>query len=161
MTDTDLLIRNLRSENEALRAELEQWIPCSEKLPEEWIDDDDNTYINYLIYMPYFNAADVGVYNADEECWLFRGVNGWGCDDDAWDEKLVDTVEKWSAAHPRKTRQSVFLEQWPETQTDIDGVLCVCPYLISSAYRGDKGRCSDPPKRCANCRYEFWGQEVE
>lgn len=87
--------------------------------------------------------------------------NGWGCDDDAWDEKLVDTVEKWSAAHPRKTRQSVFLEQWPETQTDIDGVLCVCPDLISSAYRGDKGRCSDPPKRCANCRYEFWTQEVE
>lgn len=89
MTDTDLLIQNLRSENEVLRAELEwagkeivrlrsqlkmQWIPCSEKLPEEWIDDDDNTYINYLIYMPYFKAAGVGVYNDDEESWLFRGV---------------------------------------------------------------------------------------
>lgn len=74
MIDTDLLIQNPRRENEALRAELEQWIPCSEKLPEEWIDDDDNTYINYLIYMPYFKAADVGVYNADEESWLFRGV---------------------------------------------------------------------------------------
>ena len=88
MTDTDLLIQNLRlrRENEVLRAELEwagkeimrlrsqlkmQWIPCSEKLPEEWIDDDDdNTYINYLIYMPYFKAAGVG----DEESWLFRGV---------------------------------------------------------------------------------------
>ena len=72
MTEKDLTIQNLRNENEALRAELEwtgkeimrlrnqlkmQWIPCSEKLPEEWIDDDDNTYINYLIYMPYFKAA--------------------------------------------------------------------------------------------------------
>lgn len=89
MTDTYLLIQNLRSENEALRAELEwkqkeielarrhemQWIPCSEKKsPEEWIDDDDNTYINYLIYMPYFKAAGVGVYNDDKESWLFRGV---------------------------------------------------------------------------------------
>ncbi len=89
MTEKDLTIQNLRRENEALRAELEwtgkeimrlrnqlkmQWIPCSEKLPEEWIDDDDNTYINYLIYMPYFKAASVGVYNDDEESWLFRGV---------------------------------------------------------------------------------------
>lgn len=63
MTDTDLLIQNLRRENEALRAELEwkqkeielarrhemQWIPCSEKLPEEWIDDDGNTYINWIL----------------------------------------------------------------------------------------------------------------
>ena len=89
MIDTDLLIQNLRRENEALRAELEwtgeeimrlrnrlkvQWIPCSEKLPEEWIDDDDNTYINYLIYMPYLKAADVGVYNDDKESWLLRGL---------------------------------------------------------------------------------------
>jgi hypothetical protein len=74
MTDTDLLIQNPRRENEVLRAELEQWIPCSEKLPEEWIDDDDNTYINYLIYMPYFKATGVGVYNDDKESWLFRGV---------------------------------------------------------------------------------------
>lgn len=89
MTDTDLLIQNLRRENEALRAELEwkqkeielarrhemqQWISVKDKLPEEWIDDDDNTYINYLIYMPYFKAADVGVYNDDEESWLFRGI---------------------------------------------------------------------------------------
>lgn len=89
MTDTDLLIQNLRSENEALRTELEwtgkeimrlrnqlkmQWIPCSEKLPEEWIDNDDNTYINYLIYMPYLKAADVGVYNDDKESWLLRGL---------------------------------------------------------------------------------------
>lgn len=33
-------------------------------------------------------------------------------------EELVTLVEEWSAAHQRKTRQSVFLEQWP--QADID-----------------------------------------
>lgn len=39
----------------------------------------------------------------------------------------VKIVEEWSATHPRKTRQSVFLEQYPETQIDGIGVLDVCP----------------------------------
>lgn len=29
-------------------------------------------------------------------------------------EELVTRVEEWSAAHPRKTRKSVFLEQYPK-----------------------------------------------
>ena len=33
-------------------------------------------------------------------------------------EDVVKEVEEWSAAHPRKTRQSVFLEQYPETASD-------------------------------------------
>lgn len=89
MTDTDILIQNLRRENEVLKAELEwkqkeielarrheemRWISVEDRMPEEWIDDDNNTYIDYLIYMPYFKAAGVGVYNADEESWLFRGI---------------------------------------------------------------------------------------
>lgn len=28
----------------------------------------------------------------------------------------IAIVEKWSAAHPHKTRQSVFLERWPEAE---------------------------------------------
>lgn len=87
--------------------------------------------------------------------------NGWGCDDDAWDEKLVDTVEKWAAEHPRKTRQSVFLEQWPEAQTDIDDVLCVCPAIIFADYRDAYGGCVKHSTLCSGCRREFWMQEVE
>ena len=33
----------------------------------------------------------------------------WGVDA----AQIVKNTEEWSAAHPRKTRQSVFLEQWP------------------------------------------------
>lgn len=33
------------------------------------------------------------------------------CDPFEWREELVTIVEKWSAEHPRKTRQDVFLEQ--------------------------------------------------
>lgn len=87
--------------------------------------------------------------------------NGWGCDDDAWDEKLVDTVEKWFAAHPRKTRQSVFLEQYPEARIGSNDVLCICPTVISTAYRDAHGSCVRAGISCPDCRRAFWMQEVE
>ena len=76
-------------------------------------------------------------------------------------EEIVELVEEWSAAHPRKTRQSVFLEQYPEAKTDVNGVLRVCPALVSTAHRGDYGVCSDFSKKCAVCCREFWTQAVE
>lgn len=87
--------------------------------------------------------------------------NGWGCDDDAWDEKLVDTVEQWSAAHPRKTRQSVFLEQYPEAKIGDNGAIYVCPSAVSAAYRDAYGGCAKTDIVCFDCRREFWMQEVE
>lgn len=42
-------------------------------------------------------------------------------------EDVVKEVEKWAAAHPRKTRQNVFLEQYPDASFDDRGVLRVCP----------------------------------
>ena len=72
----------------------------------------------------------------------------------------VAIVEKWSAAHPRKTRQSAFLEHYPEARLDEYGVLLFCPADISAAHR-DSGGCKDPEKMCIDCRHEFWMQEVE
>ena len=77
---------------------------------------------------------------------------------DAADQIAI--VEKWSAAHPRKTRQSVFLEQYPEADTlDEYGVLRICPMGISAAHRGIDGLCKNP-RPCMDCRHEFWMQEV-
>ena len=73
----------------------------------------------------------------------------------------VAIVEKWSAAHPRKTRQSVFLEQYPEAQIDAIGVLNVCPAPIAHSHRSDGGGCIDLNRKCNDCRREFWMQEVE
>lgn len=87
--------------------------------------------------------------------------NEWYCDSDAWDERLVATVEKWSKAHPRRTRQSVFLEQYPEAQIDNNGVLGVCPAPIFHSHRTDGGGCIDIHRKCPDCRREFWSQEVE
>lgn len=85
--------------------------------------------------------------------------NGWGCDDDAWGEKLVDTVEKWSAAHPRKTRQSVFLGQWPNAELDCKGVIAIDPCDIDKTMYGKYSGCSNGD--CGDCSREFWMQEVE
>ena len=75
-------------------------------------------------------------------------------------EILVRNVEQWSAAHPLKTRQSVFLEQWPNAARDRDGVMNVCPRLLDvdiSCADAKTGLC----RTCDDCRREFWGQEVE
>ena len=75
-------------------------------------------------------------------------------------EDIVKEVEEWSAAHPIKTRQEVFLEQYPEARLDSNGVLRVCPALVSKAHRGDYGVCSDISKECAVCCCEFWTKVV-
>lgn len=75
---------------------------------------------------------------------------------------LVSQVEQWAAEHPVKTRQSVFLEQYPEARLSKDGVLLICPRTISSAYRNEEGTCNIANHgTCADCRREFWLAEVE
>lgn len=78
---------------------------------------------------------------------------------DATDQ--VAMVEDWSAAHPRKTRQSVFLEQWPEAVIDERGAVWICPRYFSASYRDSEMLCSHPERVCADCMREFWMQEVE
>ena len=76
-------------------------------------------------------------------------------------KRIVSAVEQWSKEHPRKTRQRVFLEQWPETEIDVDGVIQICPIPISAAHRDSNGSCKHPEKWCRDCRREFWMQDVE
>lgn len=73
-------------------------------------------------------------------------------------EDVVAEVEAWAAAHPRKTRQSVFLEQYPDAQIDSGGAIAICPAAFSSAYRDDTEKCVCVS--CAVCRREFWMQGV-
>lgn len=74
-------------------------------------------------------------------------------------EDIVKEVEEWSSAHPRRARQSVFLEQWPEAEIDAHGCLLLCPKRISVDYRVRYGPCTN--RVCYDCRKEFWGKEVE
>lgn len=78
----------------------------------------------------------------------------WGVDA----AQIVKNTEAWSALHPRKTRQSVFLEQYPEAEIDERGDLMLCPRRISVDFRSRYANCT---KMCSDCRREFWMQEVE
>ena len=80
-----------------------------------------------------------------------------GADIDCNYEEAVKEIEEWSAAHPRKTRQSVFLEQYPNCMTDDAGVVGTCPGNVDKTYVCDLRRLGG----CTTCRREFWTQEVE
>lgn len=74
--------------------------------------------------------------------------------------EYIAAVEQWSKEHPRKTRQSVFLEQWPEAEI-ADGVLQLDPCTISASHRNALDNCGATRRQCSDCRREFWMQEVE
>jgi hypothetical protein len=77
-------------------------------------------------------------------------------------EDIVKEVEEWAAAHPKKTRQDVFLEQWPEAVLTEDGVISICPITVSAAYRNKTGGCVSPTRpQCDVCCREFWTKVVE
>ena len=71
-------------------------------------------------------------------------------------EGMVEAAEQWAAAHPIKTRMSVFLEQWPDARIHrADGLPFVSPcYLVNK---------TDPEctgTSCPKCRKAFWLEEV-
>lgn len=58
-----------------------------------------------------------------------------------------------SKEHQRKTRQDVFLEQWPEVKL-FDGIIDIKPCDLVASLR------SECPKTfCYECRHKFWMQE--
>ena len=74
-------------------------------------------------------------------------------------ERSVKIVEEWTAAHPRKTRQSVFLEQFPNAKVVGDtNIPMVYPCQIYQSME-DVNYCNS--MSCADCRREFWMQEME
>lgn len=73
-------------------------------------------------------------------------------------EDVVKEVEEWSVAHPRKTRQDVFMKQWPNAKVFVDGVLDFCPRELDSSYPCQS---TDIEMRCQSCRRKYWMQEVE
>lgn len=73
-------------------------------------------------------------------------------------KEQITMVEKWSAEHPCKMRQDVFLEQYPNAKVFVDGVLDFCPQELDSSYPCQS---TDIEMRCQSCRRKFWMQEVE
>lgn len=81
----------------------------------------------------------------------------WGVDA----AQIVKNTEEWAAAHPRKTRQSVFLEQWPDTQLDKKGNVIICPKQLCRGEEFNKLIAACRGTNCYECRHKFWGKVVE
>lgn len=73
-------------------------------------------------------------------------------------EEVVAEVEEWAKEHPAKTRQSVFLEQFPNAPiyTNTHNV-ALDPCLVDTTLRGH----CPTGRGCDICRREFWLTEVE
>lgn len=72
-------------------------------------------------------------------------------------EKAVAIVEKWSAEHPMKTRQSEFLKMFPNAYIR-NGIIRICPRKIdqNSITSEECGKLA-----CSGCQKEYWLAEVE
>ena len=69
--------------------------------------------------------------------------------------ECVEAVEQWAKEHPAKTRQSEFLERYPDARV-VTGILSVCPYNLGLIDVCE----SENRKLCCECRRDFWMQEV-
>lgn len=72
-------------------------------------------------------------------------------------EGMVEAAEQWAAEHPVKTRQSVFLEQFPNAPiyTNTHNI-ALDPCLVDTTLRGH----CPTGRGCDICRREFWLTEV-
>lgn len=77
-------------------------------------------------------------------------------------KRFAATVEQWSKEHPRKTRQSVFLEQYPDAIIGDDGFLYIAPcQLCDGLIHGESIEDCENRGLCVECRRDFWSAEVE
>lgn len=83
-----------------------------------------------------------------------------GLEDDYDPVNAVKIVEEWSAAHPHKTRQSVFLKMFPNVILNDKGQPGFCPRTLDTAYH-PAGDCVLDVDICQRCKDKFWMQEVE
>lgn len=101
-------------------------------------------------------------YKGCKGCPLERGNCGLGTStSDEECERIITAVKQWTKEHPRKTRQDVFLEQYPETLCTENDVISICPATLYCSQRYNDGNCKNSRKGCVDCRREFWMQEVK
>ena len=75
--------------------------------------------------------------------------------DNTW---AVKFVEQWAAEHPVKTRQSVFLEMFPNAPKYPDTkIVVISPCEVDEVLRGN----CPGVGCCPECRKKFWLAEVE
>ena len=68
----------------------------------------------------------------------------------------VGIVEQWAKEHPARTRQSVFLERYPNVKT-VCGNVDICPSILEGKECAEIGSVLG----CIDCKKKYWSQEVQ
>ncbi len=74
---------------------------------------------------------------------------------------VVKVLEDWAKEHPAPTRQSKFLQTWPNMYLDGNGIIDIYPCIIDKNYRDENGACAMPEINCLECKRDFWLKEVD
>lgn len=72
-------------------------------------------------------------------------------------EEFVAIVEKWSAEHPKKTRQSELLKMFPGIKINLDGVIDIDPCFFDKKI---EHHC-EKYDSCDDCYKEYWLSEID
>lgn len=88
----------------------------------------------------------------EENCNEIRNVNA---------GTIIPIVEQWAKEQPIKTRQSVFLEQFPNVRIGANKIIDICPKTLYGSSVCRKTEFDYKCDPCFVCRSEFWMQEVE
>lgn len=95
------------------------------------------------------------------ECPLFTNYNGKNVNckilEKEYAEEAVEIVEKWSADHPVKTRQSEFLKMFPNAKFD-GRIIDICPKRVDTSIP-ERPNCYCA--KCSECKKQYWLAEVE
>lgn len=70
-------------------------------------------------------------------------------------EQMVEIVEKWAKDHPKKTRQSELQKIITGTRLNNEGVISLCPMLLTKNVTCKRGL------PCADCQREYWEAALE
>ena len=97
------------------------------------------------LYRPY-KCMECLLHEYDAGCNTVDGIT----------EDYIAIVEQWSSEHPRKTLKDAFLEKYPKAPL-VYGVPNVNPCCLDGDF--DSPLCG--LNQCAQCRNDFWMQEVE
>lgn len=75
-------------------------------------------------------------------------------------EKAYNIVEKWSDAHPAKTKSDEFLKLHPDAMINADGVVAIPPCFIEKNFK-DGNICENFGNKCDECTRQYWSKGVD
>lgn len=131
----------------------EDCVDGCEEYDEEWEESEDNIMMDAVKYLKERERMCNSYNNMCDGCG-FGKVPKCNRTEEDNPEKAVEIVERWSADHPKKTRQSEFLKMFPNTKVS-NGVISICPKHIDSECGAN---CNED---CTKCRQNYWFAEIE